>query len=208
MISSYRLGDLILVTLNNNERNSMLNDYPDSIGSNYIKKTNNNPNVINEEKIDIISNLVLDFSNNKFKNLIPDDIENSTVIHLRLGDVIAGKEYHEISKRPLSVDYLKNVCPKNDKIYIIGKSFFAHTSSKNYDECIQKSDEYLNLVINELNAVHIVNNSLNSADNADLDFCCAVKSKNFIQGKGFFSGLIVSVRNKLNKKSIETKIYD
>ena len=38
MISSYRLGDLVLVTLNNNECKELLNDYPNSIGSEYIKK--------------------------------------------------------------------------------------------------------------------------------------------------------------------------
>lgn len=38
MISSYRLGDLVLLNLNENEENEILTDYPNSIGSKYILK--------------------------------------------------------------------------------------------------------------------------------------------------------------------------
>ena len=54
-------------------------------------------------------------------------------------------------------------------------------------------------MINELEAEYFVSN------NADIDLCCAVKSKVFVQGKGFFSRLIVEIRKKLNNhdKNIE-----
>ena len=39
--------------------------------------------------------------------------------------------------------------------------------------------------MNELEAEYFV------ANNADIDLCCDVKSKIFVQGKGFFSQLIV-----------------
>jgi hypothetical protein len=45
------------------------------------------------------------------KNIISNDIKNSTIIHLRLGDVVAGNESHELIKRPLSIDELNNVVP-------------------------------------------------------------------------------------------------
>ena len=64
------------------------------------------------------------------EKIIPDDIKNSTIIHLRLGDVIAGNELHELMKRPISINELKEVAPLDDKIYIMGKCFFAKTSSK------------------------------------------------------------------------------
>lgn len=36
MISSYRLGDLVLLTLNDYEKDELVRDYPKSIGSKYI----------------------------------------------------------------------------------------------------------------------------------------------------------------------------
>jgi hypothetical protein len=117
MISSYRLGDLILLELGENEKNEILNDYPFSIGTEYIKRY-----IPNTKPIDLISNIVLNYIE-KYKNLIPSDIEQSTVLHIRLGDVIKGNEFHEKEKRPLSIEYLKKNIPTNDKIYVIGKCF-------------------------------------------------------------------------------------
>ena len=57
-------------------------------------------------------------------------------------------------------------------------------------------------MINELEAEYFVSN------NADIDLCCAVKSKVYVQGKGFFSRLIVEIRKKLNLQSITTATYD
>ena len=135
--------------------------------------------------------------------LLPKNITESTVIHLRLGDVVAGNEWHEKIKRPLEVNYLKSlvvddISPK----YVIGKCFFSKPSSTNYEECINLSNEYLNNVINELQAEHF------NYGNADVDLYCAIKSKIFVQGKGFFSKLIVEIRKKLNLNSIETSVHD
>ena len=57
-------------------------------------------------------------------------------------------------------------------------------------------------MINEFEAEHF------NSGNADLDLCCAVKSKLFIQGKGYYSQLIVDIRNKFNLENITTKTYD
>jgi len=57
-------------------------------------------------------------------------------------------------------------------------------------------------VINELQAEYF------NSGNADIDLCCAVKSKLFIQGMGYFSKLIVEIRKKLNLSSIETSTHN
>jgi tRNA A37 methylthiotransferase MiaB len=112
-------------------------------------------------------------------------------------------QLHEQAKRPLSIDYLKLLLKKNvRKKYVIGKCFFASTSSTNYEECITLSNRYLKNVIDELEAEYFVSN------NADIDLCCAVKSKVFVQGKGFFSRLIVEIRKKLKLQCITTATYD
>lgn len=194
MISSYRLGDLVLLSLTNNEMNQLLKEHPNSIGATFIKEKARNKKANN---IDIITNIVL-------KNIIqnepglPKDISESTVIHLRLGDVIAGNMYHEKEKRPLDKNIIKELLINDtNKKYIIGNCFFAEQSSDNYEECINKSNEYLESIISELNATHF------DSKNADVDLCFAVKAKLFVQGKGYYSKLIVEIRKKLNLPNIE-----
>lgn len=199
MISSYRLGDLIILNLDENSINEILSDYPNSIGSKYIIEKRKNTCSNN---IDIITKIVLEYTQ-QILELLPKDIEDSTLIHLRLGDVIGGNEWHEKTKRPLSVDYIKSLVENDtNKKYIIGKCFFAKTSSTNYEECIQLSNEYLQ------NVIHAIQGEYFNSENADIELCCAVKSKIFIQGKGFFSKLIVEIRKNLNLISIETTTYD
>ena len=199
MISSYRLGDLVLLELNEWEKNEILSDYPQSIGSKYIIKKREHCDVGN---IDLITQIVMD-NIEKYSHLLPKNITESTVIHLRLGDVIAGNEWHEKCKRPLKTDYLKSLVAEDmNPKYVIGKCFFAKTSSKNYEECISASNEYLNNVITELQAEYF------DSGNADIDLYCAVKSKIFIQGKGYFSKLIVEIRKRLNLYCIETAVND
>jgi len=195
MISSYRLGDLILLNcLNHQELNELIRDFPNSFGASFMRQK-----TINVNSIDLITNIVLNYLKEN-SGFLPPDIENCTVIHARLGDVIKGTTFHEAGKRPLSIDYIKNVALENgNKNYVIGKCFFAKTSSTNYQECIEESNKYLNKLLLETNATH-----LNFSD-ADKDLCCGVKAKLFIQGKGYFSKLIVEIRKKLNLKSIECK---
>lgn len=198
MISSYRLGDLVILNLNENEKNKILMEHPNSIASKYILQTRNN-NCYNN--IDLITKIVMEHIEQNL-NYLPKNITESTVIHLRIGDVVAGNEWHEKLKRPLSLDYIKKLVIKYNinPIYVIGKCFFAETSSTNYEECISKSNEYLHKILEETKAEHF------NSGNADIDLCCAVKSKLFIQGKGYFSQLIVEIRKKLNLNNIETNV--
>ncbi len=191
-ISSYRLGDLILLDLSENDKNLLNSEHPGSFGAQYLARNTN------ESKIEKISKIVMQKIDAN-RHLFPADIEESTVIHLRLGDVVAGNQSHEKLKRPLTLEYYTQHITNNEKIYIIGIPFFAHTSSQNYDECIQKSTEYLEEIKAHFNAIHIDNNS------ADMDLCCAVLCKKFVKGRGFFSELILQIRKHLHKhNNIET----
>jgi hypothetical protein len=200
-LSSYRLGDLVLLQLKEEEKDEILRDHPDSIASEYILETRKIKNKLNmNQKIDLITKIALKHSE-KYKDLYPEDIKNSVLLHLRLGDVVSGTHYSEKSKRPLSIDYLKKIAPKNMKLYIIGKPFFAKPSSTNYEECIINSQKYLENALTTLNGTHFIGN------NADIDLCCALKSKYFIQGKGYFSKLIVEIRKKLKLFNVETNVH-
>jgi len=64
------------------------------------------------------------------------------------------------------------------------------------------SNEYLHNTIQQLNAIYF------DYGNADIDLCLAVKSRLFIQGKGYFSKLIVEIRKQLNLNNIETTCVD
>jgi len=199
MISSYRLGDLVLLELNENEKNDILTEYPHSIGSKYIleKRKNNCCDNIN-----LITKIIMENIEQNL-DLLPKNITESTLIHLRLGDVVAGNEWHEKIKRPFEINCIKSLLADDiNPKYVIGKCFFAKPSSTNYEECINLSNEYLNNVINELQAEHF------NSGNADIDLYCAIKSKIFVQGRGFFSKLIVEIRKKLNLNSIETSVHD
>ena len=199
MISSYRLGDLVISGLGETQINQMLIEHPNSIGSKYILEKRNN---INCNDIDIITKIVMEYIEQN-SHFLPKNITDSTLIHLRLGDVVAGNEWHEKIKRPLTVDYIKSLVSNDtNPKYVIGKCFFAESSSTNYKECIDKSNKYLRDVINELQAEYF------NSGNADIDLCCGVKSKLFIQGRGFFSKLIVDIRKRLNLNSIETSTHD
>ncbi len=194
-LSNYRLGDLIYYPglFDNELLNKIINDYPNSFAHKYII----NKSIHNIDNLKLISIIVFDFIE-KNRNLFPDDIEYSTVIHLRLGDVIAGNTWHEKTKRPLEINQLKELLNNDtNKKYVIGKPFYCNNSSTNYDECNAASNKYLNDVLNEFNATHLNN------DNADIDLCCGVLAKNFLQGRGFFSKVIVEIRKKLNLPVIE-----
>jgi hypothetical protein len=203
-LSTYRLGDLVVINnLNGHEQTELLKDYPGSVGSEYILALRANPNV---DKMELITTIAMKHVD-KHLSAIPADISQSTLLHLRLGDVVAGYAQHEMGKRPLKIDELKNMINQANesresvnKLYVIGKCHFSSCSSHNYDECVKLSNAYLEKVLTDLNAEHF------DSGNADIDLCCALKAKVFIQGRGFFSKLIVEIRKRLNLPVVETTI--
>jgi hypothetical protein len=206
------LGDLVLISLTQFEKNELTRDHPNSIGSKFIAEMNmiskQKPEPMSrprkqppvqwksEDKLDTITKLVVECTEGALGRM-PTDISESIVVHLRLGDVVAGNACHEKEKRPYAVEQLCDALrDRTEKKYVIGKCFFAKPSSKNYDECIQQSDKYMAEVLNALNATHL------DGGDADIDLCCAVKAKLFVQGKGCFSMLITEIRKRLNRPTL------
>jgi hypothetical protein len=209
ILSSYRLGDLVILSnLTEYEKDNLSKEHPNSFGDEYIKL--NLPSTIFTNKIENnikhITSIITNFINNN-NNLFPSDIEDSIVIHLRLGDVIAGLNNFEIVKRPFDIDLLQSIISSIKEpyknIYIIGKSHYGSGTFDidKYDECKLLSDKYLNDCLSRFNAIHF------NSNNPDIDLCCAIKSKLFIQGKGNYSKLILEIRKHLNLNSLETN-YD
>jgi hypothetical protein len=206
ILSSYRLGDLVILSnLTENEKNKLCLEHPNTFGDEYIKLNLPSTNKI-ENNIKHITSIVINFINNN-SDLFPSDIQDSIVIHIRLGDVLAGVNNCEITKRPLEIDLLESIISSIKEpyknIYIIGKSHYGSSSFDidKYDECKLLSDKYLNDCLSRFNAIHF------NSNNPDIDLCFAIKSKLFIQGKGNYSKLILEIRKKLNLNSIETN-YD
>jgi hypothetical protein len=194
MISSYRLGDLVLLQLTDAEKHELVKEHPHSMGSAYIAAS-----PVGVDNVGIMTDIVLTRMV-EYAHLLPRDIAESTVVHLRLGDVVAGKEVHEQRKRPLSIEQLKSrITDNSSKVYVMGACFFAKTSSTNFDECTTSSDAYLRDVLRAFNATHF------SSGNADIDLCCGVRAKVFVQGRGYFSRLIVEIRKRLHLDSVETE---
>ena len=200
MTSSYRLGDIIIQDVRDPSTNSeILNEHPHSIGSEYILSMNKK-NYLNE-RIGCVTQIILNHME-RYSKLFPPDIGNSTVVHLRLGDAVAGNHFYERRLRPLDVSYYQLVIPQG-KVYVIGKCHFGRRdSSPNYEECVDLSNRYMMYILNTLGAKHF------DGGTADIDLCCAIKAKHFVQGKGFYSQLIVEVRRCLGLKSIETRSHN
>jgi hypothetical protein len=200
MTSCYRLGDLIFLGngylgLTEDIQNQILLEHPNSLGSEFILEKRSNPS---KDNLEIFTNLVLQMIEEK-NHLFPQDIENNTVIHLRLGDVVRGNENSEIWKRPLDINDLKKTVPRNNKIFVIGRCHFGCISNETYNDCLTHSKNYLEDVLNTFEADHF------DSGNPDIDLCLAVKSKLFVQGRGYYSLLIAEIRRRLNKENIETK---
>ena len=210
-INYYRLGDLVYHNyLNKDEEDKILKYYPNSLGSKYIiEKIKNNPDDIKDTdyRLLIFIKILLEYLETIIDR-IPKDIIHSLLIHLRLGDVVGGKIWHEIGRRPFHINHLNNLIENDDRTgnkyknrYIIGKCHFGENCSNNFDESIELSNKYLNNCLELFKAQHLI------GEDADFDFCCAILSKNFLQGRGCYSQLIVAIRNRLNLDFIDNKDY-
>lgn len=210
-INYYRLGDLVYHNyLNKDEENKILKYYPNSLGSKYIiekNKCNNDDIKDTDYRLLIFIKLLLEYLI-IIIDKIPKNIIESLLIHIRLGDVVGGYIWYEIGRRPFSIIHLNNLIENDDKEqnkyknkYIIGKCHFGENCSNNYDESIKLSNNYLNKCLEIFNAEHL------KGEDADFDLCCAILSKNFLQGRGCYSQLIVAIRKRLNLDYIDNKDY-
>jgi len=194
---SYRLGDLILLEIDEKSKNEILIEYPNTIGSEYIIQYYDKKSHFN--KGNVLFNILI----NKMKEFnYPPDIKYSIVVHLRLGDVVCGDDFYEKEKRPNDLSYYKHIKSQfpDIKFYLIANCFFPKNyNSESKSESIKESNKYLSDIIKILDATHI-------NGDADFDLCCAIQSKLFIQGKGMYSRLIVELRNIFNMTSILNNI--
>jgi hypothetical protein len=194
-MSSYRIGDIIVQGVNDASLNSeVLTENPNTIGSDYILS---DP-ILKFDRIGLATQIILNHSQ-KYNHLFPQDVKDSTVVHLRLGDSL-GDHFYEKRLRPIDVSYYQLVIP-HGKVYLIGKCHFGKGSSTNYDECTELSNKYMRDILNTLGATHF------DGGHPDIDLCFAIKAKYFIQGRGFYSQLIVEVRRRLGLKSVETQSH-
>ncbi len=194
MLSCYRIGDIIIQGVNDASLNSdLLAEHPNTIGSDYILTQNK------IDRIGIATQIVMNHLQ-KYNHLFPQDIRESTVVHLRLGDAVGGQHFYEKRLRPIDISYYQSI--PHGKVYVIGKCHFGKgDSSTNYDECIELSNKYMSDVLNTLGATYF------DGGHPDIDLCFAIKSKHFVQGRGFYSKLIVEIRRRLGLKSIETQSH-
>ena len=191
-MSSYRIGDIIVQGVNDASLNAeVLSENPNTIGSDYILSNSN----LKLDRIGLAVQIILNH-NQKYNHLFPQDVKDSTVVHLRLGDSL-GDHFYEKRLRPIDVSYYQLVIP-HGKVYVIGKCHFGKGSSTNYDECTELSNKYMRDILNTLGATHF------DGGHPDIDLCFAIKAKHFIQGRGFYSQLIVEIRRRLGLKSVET----
>jgi hypothetical protein len=187
MLSCYRIGHIIQGPNDTKMNSDLLLEHPNTIGSDYILSENK------MDPIGIATQIILNH-NQKYNHLFPKDITDSTVVHLRLGDSF--DHFYE-KLRPLDVSYYQLVIP-HGKVYVIGKCHFGKGNSSTNDECTELSKQYMSKILNTLGARHF------DGGHPDIDLCFAIKAKHFIQGRGFYSQLIVEVRRRLGLKSVET----
>lgn len=202
MLSNYRLGDIIILGTNDETINhDIVTEHPNSIGSDYVLSSQDKTN-----RVRVATQIILNHIQ-KHEHLFPADIENSTVVHLRLGDAVGGSHWYERKLRPFDLSYYQSIKPdididtsngSNGSVYIIGKCHFGKgDSSTNYEECIELSKNHINDVLHLLKATHF------DGGHPDIDLCLAVKAKQFVQGRGYYSKLIVEVRHMLGRNSIK-----
>ena len=199
LVSSYRLGDLYEFgdTLKSHEIQELVDQNPETIGAEYALHSK----IQHVQCIETMADIALRHLETH-RSKLPADISDATLVHLRLGDVVAGTAWHEQLKRPLDPSVLRSLLPADSRVYVIGQCFFAAESSTNYEECIDASETYLQKVLTELDATHF------EGGHADIDLCCALAAKRFVQGRGFFSKLIVALRKHLALDVIETEVLE
>ena len=210
-INYYRLGDLVYHNyLNREEEDKILKHHPNSLGSKYIieKRKNNNDDINDTDyRLLIFIKLLFEYLITIIEK-IPKDIIQSLLIHLRLGDVVGGNIWYEIGRRPFQINHLNYLIENDNKKgneyknrYIIGKCHFGEKCSDNYEESIELSNKYLNNCLELFKAEHL------KGEDADFDLCYGILSKNFLQGRGCYSQLIVAIRKRLNLECIDNKDY-
>lgn len=203
----YRLGDV--VRFNNKDKheinNSHLKNFPDTIASEYIKKSNYIPN-----NYDVLLEII-----EKKSNSVLDKPNNEAVIHLRVGDVIEFNKYpvevllNEFKKFVNVVYYILPLWRYEQEIPILLEQNIkdivivagAHIKSNYY-----KSTKYI-YAIKYMFEKHGFNVKLLLGRHPDIDLMYMVNSKYLIPSLGGFSELVINLICKKNNNIDATVVY-
>ncbi len=80
-MSSYRIGDIIVQGVNDASLNSeLLTENPNTIGSDYILSAP----ILKFDRIGLATEIILNH-NQKYNHFFPQELKDTTVVHLRLG---------------------------------------------------------------------------------------------------------------------------
>lgn len=196
----YRLGDMVQSKYwrnKNDGRNYHYNNFPDSIVTEYMKKTDD------ESNIDLLSDIV-----NSRKSSI-ENYDNLIVIHLRTGDVIELSPYsvtdmltenkpysswnfYYVSSLPYLDKKVRSV-PNIKKIILVAGSQYKMNTNKSmlYIGCVKKYFEDLGYQV-----------ETRIGQNADEDFIFMCKSKYFIHSIDGGYGKLISKIVKNNGNTV------
>lgn len=194
----YRLGDMVLYEIwrgKDGGRDYHYDNFPDSIATEYMKKTDD------ELNIELLSDIV-----NSRKSSI-ENYDNLIVIHLRTGDVIElspysvtdmlteNKPYNNIyyvSSLPYLDEKVRSV-PNIKKIILIAGSQYKMNAKKSmlYIGCVKKYFEDLGYQVDT-----------RIGQNADEDFIFMCKSKYFIHSIDGGYGKLISKIVKHNGNTV------
>jgi len=196
----YRLGDMIQSRYwrnKNDGRDYHYNNFPDSIATEYMKKTDD------ESNIDLLSDIV-----NSRKSLT-ENYDNLIVIHLRTGDVIelspysvadmltenkpySSWNYYYVSSLPYLDEKVRSV-PNIKKIILVAGSQYKMNTNKSmlYIGCVKKYFEDLGYQVDT-----------RIGQNADEDFIFMCKSKYFIHSIDGGYGKLISKIVKHNGNTV------
>jgi hypothetical protein len=180
-IRHYRLGDILshpdggCCGNHSNVANQILNDFPKSLVSRYLFYSSV-PNNFTALELAL-------------SDICPKDLVYPTIlVHLRLGDVVCGKSWHEEMKRPYPVKMIANAL-KNYEELSVGLCYNIRQSSIS-SECNLKSSRY----VSDLKKALPYAKQYAPDSFADIHFCAMMNVPLFVAGKGFFSLTVLKGR--------------
>lgn len=86
-VSSYRFGDLLAGWLTNDEKDSLARNYPASLGAQLILQWQPEVNLRMRQLAELLVRNIAEYADQ-----LPPRVAESTVVHLRLGDVVCGTQ--------------------------------------------------------------------------------------------------------------------
>lgn len=235
-VDHYRIGDLLkgygnLPMIGNNVsltlKDGILNKHPNTLAYEFIKRNkNNNYNdynqIIDEKKLSdnykLLNQIIIEKIKNEKINI--DNVKNTAVVHLRVGDILDDPNYKN-SKDKLLHKFNKNI-PDDEASYstkllpnwyIRSKDYYLKQISKlkqkNIKNIIIIAGSHINIGNYELSTFYInlvkklfedngFNVKLRLANHPDDDIILVSQSKYFIPAQGSYSQLLSEVWNNNN----------